>query len=41
MTIYWIDSGQLKLTCQIYDLGYETMITLLKANEKKIMKSNS
>ena len=30
ITTYWIDSGQLKLTCQFDDLDYEIMITIQK-----------
>ena len=31
--INWIDSGQLRLTCQICDPGHKTMITLYKKNK--------
>ena len=34
MTTYLIDLGQPELTCEILNLGYETIITLQKANKK-------
>ena len=34
---YWIDLVQPGLTCQIHDSGYETMITLQKANQNKLL----
>jgi hypothetical protein len=36
ITIYWIDLGQFKLTYQIYDLNFKTMITSYKANQNKL-----
>ena len=34
MTTYLIDLDQPELTCQILNPGYETIITLQKANKK-------
>jgi len=33
---YWIDMGQLELTCQISNSDYETIVTLKKANHNKL-----
>ena len=33
-TTYWINPGQLGLTCQIHDSNHKTMITPKKANSK-------
>ena len=36
ITTYQIDLDQLELTCQICNLGYETMITSQKTNQNKL-----
>lgn len=36
ITKYLIDFGQLELTCQIHNPGYETMITLQKTIQNKL-----
>jgi len=36
ITICWMDLGQLRLTCQICDLGYATIIISKKTNPNKL-----
>jgi hypothetical protein len=36
ITTYWIELGQLGLTCQIHYSGYKTIITLLKASQNEL-----
>ena len=37
ITTYCIDLGQPRLTCQIHDPDSETMITLWKTNQNKLL----
>jgi hypothetical protein len=36
MTTYFINSGQPRLTCQIYNLDHEIIVTSYKANQNKL-----